>query len=98
MFYATDKIGLSGESRRDYPESYLRTHVVANGGVMPMSPDLARVVAGLLADGYVEARTRTYQAPETRGSGFLDCPAHVLTSTTYHATDAGRSAWIERRM
>jgi hypothetical protein len=82
-----------GESRREFPQSYLETHVVANGGNLPMETALERVVRFLLTAGYIEARTRTTNIPEERGTGFFDCPAHVLTATTYHATDAGRAAW-----
>lgn len=98
MFYACDKAGLAGETRRAYPESYYATHAVRNGGVTPMAPVVERLVRDLLANGYLEARTRTFDVKETRGTGFLDCPAHVLTSTTYHATDAGRAAWVARTL
>jgi hypothetical protein len=85
FFYAQAKGGLMGESRHDYAdrsESY------------PLSSGLARLVACLLADGHIEARIVTRSVPEERGTGFLDCAAHVLVSTTYHATEAGRVAWL----
>lgn len=86
MFYARDRFGLSGEATREFP-SGARSY--------PLSPDLARIVGRLLTNGHIEARTKVTHVPETRGTGFLDCAAHVLTSTTYHATDAGLTAWVK---
>lgn len=52
---------------------------------------------GLVDSGHVEPRVKVVQVKETRGTGFLDCPAHVLTATTYHATESGINAWVSQK-
>jgi hypothetical protein len=91
MFYARDRFGLSGETRREFPatdKNEASTHEFL------LSQELRVAVRSLLARGYIEARVRVSQVPTERG-GLFNCAAHTLRATTYHATPEGLDAWIK---
>lgn len=98
MHYACGPGGLSGEAIYTWPESYLATHIVPKGGRLTLSRDLERIVANLLARGWIERRERTLQVPADTDSWsmFYGTPAHRLTLVTYHATERGRAEHARR--
>lgn len=91
MFFAVSPGGLSGESQRIMPASY----IVENDGLDPMSPRLASLVDQLLALGWVERveKTIAVSADNDWFSMFRGMPAHTLISVTYVATEKGRMEW-----